>query len=54
MGARTYKSQDVTLLHNKDKANIILKQLINTPGLMDEFNLQLRKYKLNEIKQTIK
>lgn len=41
---------DVTELYNKPKAQQILHQLINTPGLMDEFNVQLRNYKIEKIK----
>jgi len=42
---------DVTTLYNTDKAKHILNQLINTPGLMNEFNKQLRSYKLDKMKK---
>jgi len=45
------KFRDMTVTNNKDKAKHMLHQLVNTPGLMDEFNIQLRKYKLDKIKK---
>ena len=47
------KFQDVTTEYNKSKAKHILHQLLNTPGLMDEFNIELRKHKLNKIKSNV-
>ena len=49
MGARVSISKDVTTSYNEAKVKHILHQLMNTTGLMDEFNVQLRKYKLDKI-----
>ena len=43
------KFTDVTIQYNKPKASRIIHQLLNTPGLMDEFNIQMRKHKLEKI-----
>jgi len=40
---------DVTEAYNESKVRHMLHQLMNTPGLMDEFNKQLRSYKLDKI-----
>jgi len=48
-GTYVFKDKDVKTSYNESKAKHILHQLNNTPGLMDEFNKQLRKYKLDKI-----